>query len=414
MGALDMADPLREEPPNLPDRSGDENQSQAAAAQFSTDHFALKLGVFYAAYFFFGGVQLPFFPLWLESRGLDPAMIGLVIAVPTVMRIVATPLIARQADRRAALKETLVIGSVVGVLAMIVVGLVGGAIAILLAFAVAMAALSPMLSLTDAYALNGLAARGRAYGPVRLWGSVAFIAGNVGAGLVLELIAPGHLIWLLVASLAIVVAAASALTPLDALPPAPSGHPASPKALLRNPAFVAVALAGSLIQSSHALYYGFSVLEWRSAGLGGPVIGLLWGLAVLAEVVLFAYSTRLPAGLTPTVLLAIGGAGAAIRWTAMAFDPPGAVLPLLQLLHACSFGAAHLGAMAFLAGAVPKELAATAQGFVATLSGLISAAATAGSGLVYAASGSLAYLVMAAMALVGLLCALYAGRRARD
>jgi PPP family 3-phenylpropionic acid transporter len=249
---------------------------------------------------------------------------------------------------------------------------------------------------------------------VRLWGSVAFIAGNVGAGFVLELIAPGHLIWLLVASLAIVVAAAAALTPLDTPPPAPGGPPASPKTLLRNPAFVAVALAGSLIQSSHALYYGFSVLEWRSAGFGGLVIGLLWGLAVLAEVVLFAYSARLPAALTPTVLLAIGGAGAVIRWTAMAFDPPGAILPLLQLLHACSFGAAHLGAMAFLARAVPKELAATAQGFLATLSGIISATATAVSGLVYAASGSLAYLVMAAMALVGLLSALYAGRRARQ
>ncbi|MEA2982134.1 MAG: transporter, family, 3-phenylpropionic acid transporter, partial [Alphaproteobacteria bacterium] len=41
----------------------------AAAPQFSTDRFALKLGLFYAAYFFFGGVQLPFFPLWLEARG---------------------------------------------------------------------------------------------------------------------------------------------------------------------------------------------------------------------------------------------------------------------------------------------------------------------------------------------------------
>jgi hypothetical protein len=70
--------------------------------------------------------------------------------------------------------------------------------------------------------------------------------------------------------------------------------------------------------------------------------------------------------------------------------------------------------MAFLARAVPKELAATAQGFLATLSGIISATATAVSGLVYAASGSLAYLVMAAMALVGLLSALYAGRRARQ
>jgi PPP family 3-phenylpropionic acid transporter len=398
----------------LPDRSSGENRPQTVAEHFSTDHFALKLSLFYAAYFFFGGVQLPFFPLWLESRGMEPGMIGLVIAVPTVMRIIATPVIARQADRRTALKETLVVGSLVGAFAMVVVGLVEGPIAILLAFAVAMAALSPMLSLTDAYALNGLAARGRAYGPVRLWGSVAFIAGNVGAGLILELIAPGRLIWLLVASLAIVVAAAVALAPLGASAAIPGAPSASPRGLLRNPAFLAVAIAAGMIQSSHALYYGFSVLEWRSAGLGGPLIGVLWGLAVLAEVVLFAYSARLPSALTPTRLLAVGGAGAVIRWTAMALEPPAAVLPLLQLLHACSFGAAHLGAMAYLARAAPKELAATAQGFVATLSGIISAMAAAGSGLAYAAHGSLAYLLMAGMALAGLLSACYAEWRGRE
>ena len=30
--------------------------------KFSTDGFALKLGLFYAAYFLYGGIQLPFFP----------------------------------------------------------------------------------------------------------------------------------------------------------------------------------------------------------------------------------------------------------------------------------------------------------------------------------------------------------------
>lgn len=414
MGSWDMAEPSRESPSNLHDRIGSANLTMVQPPQFSTDHFALKLGLFYAAYFLFGGVQLPFFPLWLESRGLDAGTIGLIIAVPTVVRIFVTPLIGRQADRRSALKATLVFGSIIGLLAMTVVGLVSGALAILMTFAIAMAALSPMLSLTDAYALNGLAARGRAYGPVRLWGSVAFIAGNVGAGFLLGWIAPGNLIWLLVASLVAVVLAAIALVPLDVARPAPDAIRHSPIVLLRDPAFIAVALAGALIQSSHAVYYGFSTLDWRAAGLDGTLIGALWGLGVAAEIVLFAVSARLPAALTPTLLLAIGGAGAIVRWGVMAFDPPTALLPLLQLLHACSFGTAHLGAMAFLARAVPKELAATAQGFVATLSGLVSAAAMAASGLVYARSGSLAYLVMAGMALVGLASALYAGHRRRE
>ena len=148
----------------------------AGAPQFSTDRFAFKLGLFYAAYFFFGGVQLPFFPLWLEARGLDARDIGLIIAVPALVRIIVTPIVTHQADRHQALKATLVIGSLVGLTGMTATGLVDRPIAILLAFAVAMAALSPMLSLTDAYALSGLGARERNYGPVRLWGSVAFKA----------------------------------------------------------------------------------------------------------------------------------------------------------------------------------------------------------------------------------------------
>ena len=384
----------------------------AAGPQFSTDHFAVRLGAFYAAYFIFGGVQLPFFPLWLEARGLDARTIGVVIAAPMIVRIVATPIIAHQADRYRALKAALVIASTVGALAMTAVGLVEGTVAIFLTFTLAAVAFSPVLSLTDAYALSGLGARERAYGPVRLWGSVAFIAGNVGAGFMLGLIAPGQLIWLIVAALVVTVIAAVALVPLEGGGrPAPETALHSPKTLLRDPVFLAVALASSLIQGSHALYYGFSTLQWRAAGLDGTLIGLLWGLGVAAEIVLFALSTRLPVALRPTALMAIGGLGAAIRWGAMALDPAAALLPLLQVLHAASFGATHLGAMGFLARAVPRQLAATAQGIVATVSGVVTASATGVAGLVYAGSGSLAYLVMAAMALVGLMSALYAGRR---
>jgi len=312
-------------------------------------------------------------------------------------------------------RATLSLGSVVGLLGMTVTGLVEGPVPILLGFALAMLALSPMLSLSDAYALSGLGSRGRSYGPVRLWGSVAFIAGNVGAGLILEAIAPGHLIWLIVFALVLVVVAAVALEPLEAgskLEPAAPVQ--SPKILLRNRAFLAVVLASGLIQGSHALYYGFSTLAWRAAGLDGWLIGALWGLGVAAEVALFALSGKLPKWLSPTLLLAAGGCGAILRWTAMAFDPPVAMLPALQLLHAASFGAAHLGMMAFMARAVPRPLAATAQGFAATWGGIVNASATFISGFIYAASGSLAYLVMAAMALIGLTSALYAGRIWRD
>jgi len=387
----------------------------AGAPQFSTDRFALKLGLFYAAYFFFGGVQLPFFPLWLEARGLDARDIGLIIAVPALVRIIVTPIVTHQADRYQALEATLVIGSMVGLIGVTVTGLVASPIAILLAFAVAMAALSPMLSLSDAYALSGLGARERNYGPVRLWGSVAFIAGNVGAGFLLERMAPGHLIWLIVSALAVVVVAALALTPLDPSPrPVAATPAASPKTLLRNPAFLAVVLASSMVQGSHAFYYGFSAVQWRAEGLDGRLIGLLWGLGVLAEIVLFAAQGRLPVFARPELFLMLGAAGGALRWAAMALDPPAAALPALQLLHAASFGATHLGTLGFLAAKAPARQFATAQGIVAVTGGITMAGATALSGVLFAAFGSIAYAAMASAAVAGGAAAYVAHRAARN
>ena len=247
--------------------------------QLSTDRFALKLGLFYATYFLFRGIQLPFFPLWLEAKGLDAGTIGVVIAVPMIARIVAVPIITREADRRRAIKATLVIIAAVGALAMTVVGLVQGAVAILVAFTIAAVAFAPMLSLSDAYALNGLGARGRAYGPVRLWGSVAFIVANVGAGALLGVIDPVHLIWLIVLALFVTTLAAINLYLLDA-PLTPADQPqAPPRQLWSNPAFLAVAAAASLTQGSHALYYGFSTMEWRAAGISGITIGVLWAIS---------------------------------------------------------------------------------------------------------------------------------------
>ncbi len=159
-----------------------------------------------------------------------------------------------------------------------------------------------------------------------------------------------------------------------------------------------MAAAASLIQGSHALYYSFSTIDWQAAGYGGGTIGVLWALGVLAEIVLFALSARLPAAFTPSVLILIGGAGALVRWTAMALDPPGALLPLLQCLHALSFGATHLGTLAFIGRAAPAGLAATAQGYLAVSTGVAIAASTGLSGIALCALRRRAYGAMALIA----------------
>ncbi len=375
--------------------------------------FATRLAALYAGLFVMSGIQLPFFPVWLRAKGLDPQTIGLVLAAPILARMIAVPLVARAADRRDALRAAIIATSFLGVAGFVLVGLADGARAIFFAYALASLALTPVMPLSETYALKGLGARGRAYGPVRLWGSAAFIVGTFVAGFATDTIAARHLIWLIAAASLLSALAALMLEPIAAA--APASAPDRPRAhLLRDPAFVAVLAAASLIQASHALYYGFSALEWRGAGLDGTAIAALWALGVIAEIVLFAVSGRLPPFFQPSVLLMIGAAGAALRWAAMAFDPPGLLLPWLQLLHALSFGATHLGALGFVARHAPPGQSATAQGYLAIALGVAMAGATGLSGWLYGAFGSRAYAAMALAAVAGGVCGYVAHTARRE
>ena len=376
--------------------------------------FALRVACLYAALFAMAGIQLPFFPVWLKAKGLDAGEIGLVLAVPMLARILAIPVATRVADRRDALREAIMVASALSVAGYLLLGLASSATAILIAYALASLVYAPIMPIAETYTLRGLTARGRAYGPVRLWGSAAFVGGTFLAGFASDAIPARFLIWLIVAGMALAAVSAVMLAPLEA-GPAPKNTPAPPrKSLLRDPAFVAVIVAASLIQSSHAVYYSFSALAWRGEGLGGTAIATLWALGVVAEIVLFAVSGRLPASMTPARLLLIGAFGAALRWTAMAFDPPSLLLPFLQLLHAASFGATHLGALTYLARNAPVGRGATAQGYLAIALAAAMAAATALSGVLYQAVGASSYAAMALVAVAGGACALILRRTGRQ
>jgi MFS transporter, PPP family, 3-phenylpropionic acid transporter len=347
----------------------------------SSSSFAWRLAVFYAALFAALGVQLPFLPVWLAARGLDAGAIGVVLGLAMIARVFAIPIATRSADRHDALRLAIVTAAAAAVLGYAALAFAQGAVAIAMVFTLATVAYAPIMPLADAYALRGLAHLGRAYGPVRLWGSAAFIVGSLGAGVLLDLMPARDLIWLLVAAVIVTAAAALALAPLAPHAASARARPrSSARVLLRDPAFA--------------------------------VIGALWALAVVAEIVLFAISGRL--ALAPTTLLMAGAAGAAVRWGAMALDPAPALLPLLQCLHALSFGATHLGALGCVARAAPPELGATAQGYLAVAVGIAMAAAMGAAGVLYARSSGLAYGAMALAAVVGGLFAVAAGRFAAE
>ncbi len=379
------------------------------------DRFVLRLALFYGAFFVYLGLSMPFIPAWLAAKGLDPREIGIVLAAPMVVRVIAVPLATRIADRLGLLRGALIAASGASVLGFALVGAVSGFAAVLAAYALATALLAPVLPFADAFALRGLRRRTASYGSVRLWGSVTFIVANVGGGLVLARLGAANVIWAVVAALALGTIAALALDPIAAEAGDAAEGPQPVRSLWRSPAFVAVAMGASLIQASHAVMYGFATLQWSARGIPGPAIGLLWAIGVIAEVALFAVSRRVVGWFGPIGMILLGGLGGVVRWSFMALDPPTAALPLLQALHALSFAATHLGTMHFIAQAVPAGRGATAQGDLVALQGIVFAAMMGQSGGLVESYGSGAYAMMAAAAAAGAVLAGWArGRLPRE
>ncbi len=377
------------------------SESQIARPAQAPPQFALRLALFYGTVFGLIGTQLPFFPVWLAAIGLDAGWIGVVAAVPSLTRFTVLPLIASIAERRGSLRGALIVVTLATTLGFAALAPMREPLAVLMLFALTACAWTPTVPLTDGYALKGVLRYGLDYGPLRLWGSAAFIVGALGCGLLVDAIAAEQLIWVIVAVAALGAAASFVLRPLDAEPrPAMEhGAPMRASALLRRPAFVAIIAAAALIQGSHVAYYVFASILWKSQGLGGFTIAVLWALGVIAEIVLFALSPRLP--LSPPALILIGALAGVVRWSVTALEPSLPVLVMVQLLHGLTYGATLLGTMALLARHVPGDVMASAQGYLAAASGLVSSAATILSGQVYAQAGERVYFIMAAMALAG-------------
>jgi PPP family 3-phenylpropionic acid transporter len=381
------------------------------ASQTTSRRFATRLALFYGAVLGLVGTHLPFFPVWLKAVGIDASWIGVITAVPAVTRFTILPLVTGLAERRQSLRGAIILTTFVTALGFSVVGTQYRPLAVFLAYAATACMWTPMVPLTDAYALKGVARYGLNYGPLRLWGSAAFVVGALGCGLLLDVIAAKHLIWVIATVAWLGGIVSLGLRPLEAAKTAPAALQGA-RALLREPGFLAIILASALIQGSHAAYYTFASITWQASGLGGLTIAALWVLGVLAEILVFALSPRFT--LQPSMLVVIGALSAVARWLITAQDPSVAVLSVVQLAHGLTFGLTQVGTMGLLVRQVPGHVMARGQGYFAACGGIVTSSASILSGAIYAQYGQGVYYVMAAMALSGAIVMWLARHRLAD
>ncbi len=354
----------------------------------------LGLSLFYFGYFAAMGVLLPFFPLWLAARGLGAQAIGIVVAALSLAKLLAPLALRAVVDRRRIPPGRFLVA---GALAAALIALTwpsaqsGWALFLLvLAFGVCWASILPVADFA------AFAAHERAqadYARLRLWGSLGFVAGSLVAGGAPALAA--RLPWAVAACLLLVAAAAAA---------APDARPVRPRARPRLRPLFGVWAAAFMMQCSHGAYYGFFSLRLADAGVQGAAIAGWWTLGVAAEIVLMAFWGARIQALPTRRVFAAAFLLAAVRWLGLALTvAPWALVPL-QLLHAATFAAFHLAAIAAvqrLAGA----RAASAQGWHGAFGfGLGAATGTALAGTIAEQAGlAAAFAADAGVALLGLL-----------
>ncbi len=374
-----------------------------------------RFGLLYATMFMVIGVRVPYFPVWLESRGLGPVEIGVVLMVTALTRMAAYPVTASIADRSGDRRRLIVIFAFIGTVFGMFLLPMHTFWGIALVTALWSCTFPMIMPLCESLAIAVAYERKLDYGRFRLWGSISFIVAVVGAGQFLPGRAADFILWLIIATLAL-TAISSLLIPEDPRPPqaVAEGRQALRRVfiLALHPTFLVFLLAMGLILGSHAVFFGFATLHWRALGFSGLAVGILWAATVVAEVGIFAVSNRIVDWLGPVRLIAIAGVACVLRWGLSGVATDFWILLLLQVLNGLTYGAAHLGAIHFIARAVPPSAAASGQSLYSAISmGAVMGLASFGAGFLYEAYSGGAYLAMAVLAALGMVFVAALGRR---
>lgn len=367
---------------------------------------ALRLSLFYAGYFLSVGVLLPFWPVWLASRGLTAAEIGLVLAVSQWAKVAATPATGNFADRSGDPRRVMLALAIVGFAAYALCFPARGLASLMILNAATAASLGALLPVGDSLAITTTQQGHVDFGRVRVWGTIAFIVATLIGGRILSGRAADVILVLAVALTALNVGSCW-LLPRSATHLATAITRESAWRLMLTRRHLAFLASTTLIAASHSVYYAFGTLRWQAQGFSDTTIAWLWAEGAAAEAVFLFWGAKAVARFGPARLMALGAAAGAVRWTVLALTGDLRLLVMAQLLHAGTVAAAGLGGIHYLGRTIPPAQAATGQAITAAVVGGVGYGVFMPvAGVLYGAYGGYAYLAMAALAAASAVAAL--------
>jgi PPP family 3-phenylpropionic acid transporter len=360
-----------------------------------------RLSAFYFAFFAWVGVGTAYFPPYLAERGLEAAQIAWVLALPPLARIVAPTAWGWIADRTQAQRAIVVFSCATGAVCFACLPAVQGFTGIAWLVAISAVFSAAALPLVEAITLGALAGHSGRYGPIRLWGSVGFIAVVLAGGVFLEAGVVGILPFAIFAC-AITAAGIGCTLPASSVP--------APAHALRVPissTAVALLLSAFFVAVSHGTLYTFFTLHLQHLGYSGTLIGFLWTLGVLAEIVVFFYLPVLFRRHALSTILMASAALGVIRFQMIGWASDWlALLLLAQVLHAATFGSYHAAAVAAVHRLFAPHAQARGQTLFSSLGyGAGGAAGALAAGWAWDFGPGVAFTVSSLAALAGLLFA---------
>ncbi|MGO4002550.1 MFS transporter [Pseudomonas fluorescens] len=328
-----------------------------------------RLSSFYLCYFALLGSTAPFLALYFDHLGFSAARIGELVAIPMLMRCIAPNIWGWLGDYTGRRLAIVRFGAVCTLLtfSLIFISKSYAWLALVMALhAFFWHAVLPQFEVITLAHLQGQASR---YSQIRLWGSIGFIITVVALGRLFEWLSLDIYPVALVVIMAAIVL--SSLWVPNAQPL--QGHRLAGEGFLkqlRSPGVLAFYASVALMQMSHGPYYTFLTLHLERLGYSRGVIGMLWALGVVAEVLVFLVMSRILTRFSVRRVLIASFLLAAVRWVLLGtFAEFLWVLLFAQILHAATFGSFHAAAIHFVQRSFGARQQGQGQALYAALAG---------------------------------------------
>ena len=328
---------------------------------------SLNFALFFFAYYGYVGVFSPYASLYFADRGLSATQIGILMSLMQVMRIFGPNVwgwVADQSRRRVLVLRLTSVAAALTFCGMFVGQSFMFFFALMVTVNLFTSAQGPI---SEALMLSSMRGDLTHYGRVRLWGSVGFIVLVTLSGYALDWQGIELMPWI---ALLMLVMVTSVTFSLHEEPATQHAQPSnSVRELLSRKSVLSFFASTFLMIAAHSSLYVYYSLYLSDMGYSKSVIGLMWSLGVIAEILFFFYQAPLFRRFGVRKLMLFSLAIAVIRFLMIGWGAQSlAVLLVAQVLHAATFGVHHSASVATLQRWFAGSLQARGQALYISIS----------------------------------------------